>query len=109
LKDDVMTTAAQILSQFQAKGVETCFHGRHISPQIYADLDGNNWRLKDYLARGGYQALRKILGVDAQGNKLPTTQAQNLCLAWPRRCRLSHRIEVELHASPIPRPEIHCL
>jgi NADH-quinone oxidoreductase subunit F len=69
-----MTTAAQILSQFQANGIETCFHGRHISPQIYADLDGNNWRLKDYLARGGYQALRKILGVDAQGNKLPASQ-----------------------------------
>jgi NADH-quinone oxidoreductase subunit F len=74
LKGIVMTTAAQILSQFQAKGVETCFHGRHINPQIYADLDGSNWRLKDYLARGGYQALRKILGVDAQGNKLPATQ-----------------------------------
>jgi NADH-quinone oxidoreductase subunit F len=69
-----MTTAQQILSQFQAKGVETCFHGRHINPQIYAGLDGNNWRLKDYLARGGYQALRKILGVDAQGNKLPAAK-----------------------------------
>jgi NADH-quinone oxidoreductase subunit F len=69
-----MTTAAQILSQFRAQGVETCFHGRHINPQIYAGLDGSNWRLKDYLARGGYQALRKILGVDAQGNKLPATQ-----------------------------------
>ena len=26
------------LSQFQATGVETCFHGRHINPQIYAGL-----------------------------------------------------------------------
>ena len=25
-----MTTAAQVLSQFQATGVETCFHDRHI-------------------------------------------------------------------------------
>ena len=24
-------------------------------------LDGRNWRLKDYEARDGYQALRKIL------------------------------------------------
>ncbi len=54
----------QILSQFQATGVETCFHGRHINPQIYADLNGSNWRLKDYEARGGYAALRKILGKD---------------------------------------------
>ena len=53
--------ADQVLSQFQATGVQTCFHGRHIDPQIYAGIDGTNWRLKDYEARGGYQALRKIL------------------------------------------------
>ena len=56
--------AEQVLSQFQATGVQTCFHNRHIQPQIYADLNGTNWRLKDYEARGGYQALRKILGKD---------------------------------------------
>jgi NADH-quinone oxidoreductase subunit F len=28
---------------------------------ILKGLDGSNWRLKDYEARGGYQALRKIL------------------------------------------------
>ena len=52
------------LSKFQSTGAETCFHGRHISPQIYADLDGKNWSIKDYEARGGYAALRKILGKD---------------------------------------------
>ncbi|MGM9514442.1 NADH-quinone oxidoreductase subunit NuoF [Roseateles sp. DB2] len=52
------------LSKFQSKGVETCFHGRHLGPQIYADLNGSNWSLKDYEARGGYAALRKILGKD---------------------------------------------
>ncbi|MDQ2139630.1 NADH-quinone oxidoreductase subunit NuoF [Schauerella aestuarii] len=36
-------------------------HGRHIEPQIVAGLDGNNWGLQDYVARGGYEALRKIL------------------------------------------------
>ena len=51
-----------VLSQFRATGAETCFHDRHISPQIYSGLNGSNWRLKDYEARGGYQALRKILG-----------------------------------------------
>ncbi len=49
------------LSQFKASGIETCFHGRHIDPQIYADLNGSNWHLSDYLARGGYAALKKIL------------------------------------------------
>ena len=36
-------------------------HGRHISPQIMDGLDGSNWRLEDYVKRGGYEALRKIL------------------------------------------------
>ena len=52
------------LSKFQAKGQETCFHGRHINPQIYAGLDGTNWRLKDYVDRGGYSALKKILSAE---------------------------------------------
>jgi NADH-quinone oxidoreductase subunit F len=53
--------AQQVLAQFQATGVQTCFHDRHIQPQIYKDLNGINWRLKDYEARDGYKALRKIL------------------------------------------------
>ncbi len=61
------------LSRFQASGKETCFHGRHIEPQIYADLDGTNWRLKDYEARDGYKALRKIL---AQGEGVGMTPEQ---------------------------------
>ena len=56
-----MNAAASRLSQFQATGVQTCFHDRHIDPQIYAGLDGTNWRLEDYEARDGYKALRKIL------------------------------------------------
>ena len=44
--------------------IDTCFHGRHISPQILADLSPDAWHLKDYEARGGYLALRKILGSD---------------------------------------------
>ena len=61
------------LSKFQASGAETCFHGRHIGAQIYAGLDGRNWRLRDYEARGGYQALKKILG---QGGAEPMTPEQ---------------------------------
>ncbi|MPS28476.1 NADH-quinone oxidoreductase subunit NuoF [Pigmentiphaga sp.] len=41
--------------------ISTAFHDRHIDPQIMAGLDGSNWRLNDYVARGGYEALRKIL------------------------------------------------
>ncbi|OYV38060.1 MAG: NADH-quinone oxidoreductase subunit F [Thiomonas sp. 20-64-5] len=45
----------------QSTGQESCFHGRHIQPQILAGLNGGNWNLDGYLARDGYQALRKIL------------------------------------------------
>ena len=38
-----------------------CLHDRHIEPQIMAGLTGNNWGLQDYVARGGYEASRKIL------------------------------------------------
>lgn len=55
---------ANVLQKYQSQGTESCFHGRHINPQIYAGLDGKNWSIKDYEARGGYQALRKILGLD---------------------------------------------
>ncbi|MEJ6023867.1 NADH-quinone oxidoreductase subunit NuoF [Ramlibacter sp. PS4R-6] len=54
-------TPQQVLQQFQATGVQTCFHDRHINPQIYVGLDGTNWRLKDYEARDGYKALKKII------------------------------------------------
>ncbi len=63
--------AQQVLSQFEANGEQSCFHGRHIRPQIYADLNGSNWRLADYEARGGYQALRKILGMDGAEGMTP--------------------------------------
>jgi NADH-quinone oxidoreductase subunit F len=59
------------LSKFQSTGRETCFHGRHIGAQIYAGLDGSNWRLREYEARGGYQALRKILGQDGGAGMTP--------------------------------------
>ena len=39
----------------------TSLHTRHIQPLILKGLDGNNWRLKDYVARGGYAQLKRIL------------------------------------------------
>ena len=45
----------------QSTGQESCFHGRHLQPQILAGLNGENLDLQGYLARDGYQALRKIL------------------------------------------------
>jgi NADH-quinone oxidoreductase subunit F len=39
----------------------TCLHQRHITPLILANLNGENWHLDDYVARGGYQQLQRIL------------------------------------------------
>ena len=64
------------LSKFQATGRESCFHDRHISPQIVAGLDGTNWRLKDYQSRGGYEALRKILKGDGGDGDVGMTTDQ---------------------------------
>ncbi len=64
------------LSKFQAKGVETCFHDRHIGAQIYDGLNGTNWSLKDYVARGGYAALRKILTGEGTAEGAPMTADQ---------------------------------
>ena len=65
------TRVHNMLNQFSATGVQTSFHGRHIQPQIMADLNGSNWRLKDYEAREGYQALRKILGSEGSVGMTP--------------------------------------
>jgi len=41
--------------------MNTSLHDRHISPQILVGLNGDNWHLDDYVKRGGYDALKKIL------------------------------------------------
>jgi NADH-quinone oxidoreductase subunit F len=59
--------SAAILSKYSqgldaSPGIDSMgLHGRHIGAQIMADLDGKNWGLSDYVKRGGYEALRKIL------------------------------------------------
>src|SRR6202162_6414272 len=46
-----------------AGGIEemTSLHDRHINPLILAGLDGKNWHLADYVKRGGYESLKRIL------------------------------------------------
>ncbi|MGV3742397.1 MAG: NADH-quinone oxidoreductase subunit NuoF [Burkholderiaceae bacterium] len=39
----------------------TCLHDRHIKPLILAGLNGDNWHLADYVKRGGYESLKRIL------------------------------------------------
>ncbi len=63
-----------LLKRFETTGRETSFHGRHINPQIMAGLDGQNWSIEDYEARGGYQALKKVLGLDGSGEPAMTQE-----------------------------------
>ncbi|MDQ7970707.1 MAG: NADH-quinone oxidoreductase subunit NuoF [Oxalicibacterium faecigallinarum] len=39
----------------------TSLHNRHIKPLIFANLTGDNWGLQDYVKRGGYESLKRIL------------------------------------------------
>ncbi len=50
---------------------ETCFHDRHIKPQILAELSPDGWNLDAYISRGGYVALKKILGLDGGSGLTP--------------------------------------
>jgi NADH-quinone oxidoreductase subunit F len=60
---DLKPEAALDLSALKdIRAMETCFHGRHISPQILAGLTSpSGWTLRDYETRDGYKALRKII------------------------------------------------
>ncbi|MDO4231013.1 MAG: NADH-quinone oxidoreductase subunit NuoF [Lautropia sp.] len=58
--------------QIDARVQETCFHGRHINPQILAGLDSaDGWHIADYEARGGYKALKRVLGLDGNPPMTP--------------------------------------
>ena len=65
-----------ILSKFESTGEKSCFHNRHISPQILEGLNGKNWGLKEYQKRDGYSALRKVLlgEIDEKGDAINMTQ-----------------------------------
>lgn len=70
-----------------------------------ADVDGANWRLADYVKRGGYEALRKILTTGMKPEDV-IAEVKASRPARPRRRGLPDRPEVELHAARLPRPEV---
>jgi len=48
----------------------SCLHNRHINPLILASLDGDNWHYSDYVKRGGYTVLRRILSESTTPEKI---------------------------------------
>jgi NADH-quinone oxidoreductase subunit F len=50
----------------------TSLHTRHIDPVILAGLNGSNWGLDDYIARGGYAVLKKILAEQTPPDEILT-------------------------------------
>ena len=57
----------------------TSLHDRHINPLILANLNGSNWHLTDYVARGGYAALQTILAEKiSQDQVIATVKASGL-------------------------------
>ena len=80
----------QILSQFAAHGVETCFHDRHINPQIYAGLNGS-------ISRNGKQqdAMSARL---AQMEARLTKQYQQLDLQMAKLNQLGNYVNQQVNA-----------
>jgi NADH-quinone oxidoreductase subunit F len=74
---------------------------------IMKGLDGANWRLKDYEARGGYQAMRKIAEQKMTPDAI-VAEVKKSALARPRRrgfpTGLKWSFMPRLH-----RPEVHRL
>jgi NADH-quinone oxidoreductase subunit F len=73
-----------------------------LNPMLSVGLDGDNaWRLADYVKRGGYTALRRILE-----EKLPQGDVINEVKKSVLRGRggagLSDRPQVEFHAPLVP-------
>ncbi len=72
---------------------------------IMKGLDGSNWRLKDYEARGGYRALRRTRGRKDRPRD-GDRGGEEVGAARPRRRGLSHGPQVVVHAARLPGPEV---
>jgi NADH-quinone oxidoreductase subunit F len=57
----------------------TSLHNKHIKPVILANLNGDNWGIKDYESRGGYSQLKKIISENiSQEDVIATVKASGL-------------------------------
>lgn len=80
-----------------------------INPLLTVGLDGHKtWRLDDYLKRGGYSALKKILSEKTSQDQI-INEVKKSVLRGRGGCRFSHRSEVELHAARLSGRQIRCL
>ena len=75
---------------------------------IFDQVDTANpycWTLDEYVKRGGYSALRRILSENISQTDV-IDEVKNLRLARSWRCRLPDRFEMELYAPFLPGRKI---
>ena len=75
---------------------------------LMAGLNGKNWRLTDYVARGGYEALQQDPRREDPA-RAGHRRGQEVGAARPRRRRLPDRAQVELHAAAATRRQVRRL
>ena len=83
----------------------TSLHDRHIKPLILAGLDGKNWHVADYVKRGGYEQLKRILNEGITPEQV-IAEMKTSALRGRGGAGFPDRPEVELHAAPVPRSKI---
>jgi NADH-quinone oxidoreductase subunit F len=88
------------MGAIEVPAIETCFHGRHINPQILAGLTPGAWHLADYEKRDGYKALRKILSENMTPEQVIAEMKASALRGLP------DRVEVEFYAAPVPWSKI---
>jgi NADH-quinone oxidoreductase subunit F len=85
--------------------MNTSLHDRHITPQILADLNGDNWHLADYQKRDGYAALKKIIEQKITPEAI-VAELKASALRGRGGAGFPTGSEVELHAAPVPGSKI---
>jgi len=80
-----------------------------INGVLMEGLDGDNtWRLQDYVDRGGYAQLRRILETKMTQEEV-ISEVKKIRASWTWWRRLSDGPEMVVHAALLPGGQVCCL